>query len=157
MTQTKSCVATSASKRASASPSTCYQVRDKALHGWRLESPSAERYTRTMPQFECLPSRILGLELGVAEGHLRCWRDGAELLLTSEIVVLLGRVLDEKEAVSVELAARATAEVGARHRRSRAPARRPASVDPVHAAPARSRRDARAAGLGRALRQRGPT
>lgn len=87
-----------------------YQVRDKALHGWRLESSSAERYTRIMPQFGRLPSRILGLEFGVAEGRLRCWRDGAELPLTSEIVALLGRVVDEKEAVSAALAARAAAE-----------------------------------------------
>jgi Uma2 family endonuclease len=46
-----------------------YQVRDKALHGWRLESSSAERYTRIMPQFGRLPSRILGLEFGVAESE----------------------------------------------------------------------------------------
>jgi Uma2 family endonuclease len=77
-----------------------YQVRDKALHGWRLESSSAERYTRIMPQFGRLPSRILGLEFGVAEGRLRCWRDGAELPSTLETLELLGRMVDERTAVT---------------------------------------------------------
>lgn len=87
-----------------------YLVHEQSLLGWRLESPSAERYTRIVPQYGRLPSRVLGLEFGVAGGSLRCWRDGAELPLTSEVVALLGRIVDEKEAVNAELRARATAE-----------------------------------------------
>lgn len=87
-----------------------YLLRQDTLLGWRLESADATRYTRILPQFGRLPSRVLGLQFGVAEGRLRCWRDGAELPLTTEIVTLLGRVVDEKEAQNAELRAQASAE-----------------------------------------------
>jgi Uma2 family endonuclease len=85
-------------------------VREQTLLGWRLESPGTGRYTRIVPQYGRLPSRVLGLEFGVAGGRLRCWRDGAELPLTAEIVALLGRLVDEKEAANAELRARAAEE-----------------------------------------------
>lgn len=49
-----------------------YLVHEQSLQGWRLEPPSAERYTRIVPQYGRLPSRVLGLEFGVAGGSLRC-------------------------------------------------------------------------------------
>jgi hypothetical protein len=66
---------------------------------------------------------VLGLEFGVAGGRLRCWRDGAELPLTTDLVALLGRLVDEKAALNAELQARAEAEAGraaaeAEHRRT---------------------------------------
>ncbi len=73
-------------------------VRDQTVKAWRLETPDARRYVRVVPQFGRLPSRVLDLEWAVLEGQLRCWRNGAELPLTTELVTLLGRQLAEKEA-----------------------------------------------------------
>jgi Uma2 family endonuclease len=100
-----------------------YLAREQSLQGWRLEAAESGQYTRIMSQSGRLPSRVLGLEFGVAGGRLRCWRDGAELPLTTDLVALLGRLVDEKAALNAELQARAEAEAGraaaeAEHRRT---------------------------------------
>ena len=128
-----------------------YLVREQSLQGWRLESTSAERYTRIVPQYGRLPSRVLGLELGVAGGSLRCWRDGAELPLTSEVVALLGRIVDEKEAVNAELRARAAAEA----ERAAVEAERAAAEAERAAAEAERRRATLRRSILRTLRLRG--
>lgn len=87
-----------------------YLVREQSLVGWRLEADGDTRYTRIVPQFGRLPSRVLGLEFGVVDARLRCWRGGAELPRTAEVVALLGRIVDEKEALNTALRERAAAE-----------------------------------------------
>ena len=128
-----------------------YSVRERTLQGWWLESPEARRYIRIVPQMGRIPSRTLGLEFAVLGGQLRCWKDGAELPLTSEIVALLGRIVEEKEAVVAELIARASAE----SERAAAEAERAAALAERASAEAEGRQAALRRSILRTLRLRG--
>ena len=82
-----------------------FDVRSARVVGWRLTAPGSRTYVPIVPQFGRIPSETLQLEFGVVDGRIRCWRDGAELPLAEQVIALLGKVLDEKDARLAEVLA----------------------------------------------------
>ena len=75
-----------------------YFIYDRArqkLEGFRLPSPEARRYERMEPRVGRYTSRVLGLELEVAEGHLRLWAGNALLLESHELLARMNEKLEE--------------------------------------------------------------
>ncbi len=71
-----------------------YDCRASRLHGWRLPSAGARTYTQMVPQGGVFPSRILDLELGVAEGRLRFFKNLAQIPTSEELVGRLQKMSD---------------------------------------------------------------
>jgi Uma2 family endonuclease len=69
--------------------------RSKMLRGWRLASPGARFYTQMVPQGGVFPSQVLDLELGIAQGRLRFFKNMAQIPTSEE---LLGRVQEMTDA-----------------------------------------------------------
>lgn len=63
-----------------------FDCRSTRLRGWRLASPGARTYTQMVPQGGLFPSRVLDLDLGVAEGRLRFFKDLAQIPTSEELV-----------------------------------------------------------------------
>jgi Uma2 family endonuclease len=68
--------------------------RSKMLRGWRLASPGARTYAQMVPQGGVFPSQVLDLELGVADGRLRFFKNLAEIPTSEELVGRLQRMTD---------------------------------------------------------------
>lgn len=75
-----------------------FDVRAARVVGWRQVRAGAQTYVPIVPQFGRIPSETLQLEFGVIDGRIHCWRDGAELPLAAQVIALLGKVVDEKDA-----------------------------------------------------------
>lgn len=71
-----------------------YDCRSTRLHGWRLPNAGARTYTQMVPQGGVFPSRVLDLELGVAEGRLRFFKNLAQLPTSEELVGRLQKMTD---------------------------------------------------------------
>ena len=68
--------------------------RTKMLRGWRLAGPGVRTYTQMMPQGGVFPSQVLDLELGVAEGRLRFFKNLAEIPTSEELLGRLQKMTD---------------------------------------------------------------
>jgi Uma2 family endonuclease len=71
-----------------------YDCRAARLHGWRLPTAGARTYTQMVPQGGVFPSRILDLELGVADGRLRFFTNLAQIPTSEELVGRLQKMTD---------------------------------------------------------------
>ncbi len=60
--------------------------RSMQLRGWRLATPGARVYTRMVPQGGVFPSTVFDLELGVADGRLRFFKNLAQIPTSEELV-----------------------------------------------------------------------
>jgi len=63
-----------------------FDCRSTRLRGWRLAKPGARTYTPMVPQGGVFPSLVLDLELGVAEGRLRFYKNLAQIPTSEELV-----------------------------------------------------------------------
>jgi Uma2 family endonuclease len=68
--------------------------RSKRLRGWHLANVGASAYTQLVPQGGVFPSRVLDLELGVAEGRLRFFKNLAQIPTSEELVGRLQKMTD---------------------------------------------------------------
>ncbi len=71
-----------------------FDCRSTRLHGWRLPTDGARTYTQMMPQGGVFPSRVLDLELGVAGGRLRFFKNLAQIPTSEELVGRLQKMTD---------------------------------------------------------------
>jgi Uma2 family endonuclease len=68
--------------------------RSPQLRGWRLPSPGARAYTQMLPQGGVYLSQVLDLELGVADGKLRFFKNLAQVPTSEELVGRLQKMTD---------------------------------------------------------------
>jgi Uma2 family endonuclease len=71
-----------------------FDCQSTRLRGWRLASPGARTYTQMVPQGGVFPSLVLDLELGVAEGRLRFFKNLAQIPTSEELVERLQKMTD---------------------------------------------------------------
>jgi len=71
-----------------------YDCRAKVLRGWRLPGPDAGSYRPLLPQGGMFASQVLGLDLAVADGRLRFFKDLAQIPTSVELVARLQRMTD---------------------------------------------------------------
>jgi Uma2 family endonuclease len=70
-----------------------FDCRSTMLRGWRLAG-GARTYTPMMPQGGVFPSQVLDLELGVAEGRLRFFKNLAQIPTSEELLGRLQKMTD---------------------------------------------------------------
>ncbi len=80
------------------------------LLGYRLPQPDARHYEPIIPQQGAWPSRVLGLELGLASGRLRWMAGGAPLPDAKELISRLTSLTDDALRRAEEQARRAEEE-----------------------------------------------
>src|SRR5689334_9733832 len=71
-----------------------FDCRSKMLRGWRLSGPETRAYTQMVPQGGVFPSQVLDLELGVAEGRLRFFKNLAQIPTSEELLGRLQKMTD---------------------------------------------------------------
>jgi Uma2 family endonuclease len=71
-----------------------FDCRSTRLRGWRLPNAGARTYTQMVPQGGVFPSQVLDLELGVAEGRLRFFKNLAQIPTSEELVGRLQKMTD---------------------------------------------------------------
>jgi hypothetical protein len=75
-----------------------YDCRRATLRGWRLTAPGAQSYRPIVPQGGYFASRVLGLDLGVYERHLRFFTNGALVPNERELAGRLQAAVDQQRA-----------------------------------------------------------
>jgi len=84
------------------------------LWGYRLPGRAARVYQPILPQKGCYRSEALGLELGVRQGRLRFFLEGAPMAEDSELVIdlqsLVDKLREHREREQAELAQQLTEE-----------------------------------------------
>ena len=83
-----------------------YDCRRFILRAYRLPEVGARRYVSVLPHAGRFASLVLELELAVVDGRLRFFKDAAEVPAPSDLVNLLTRMVDEREARVAEAEAR---------------------------------------------------
>jgi Uma2 family endonuclease len=71
-----------------------FDHRTQRLRGWRLPGAGARVYTPIVPQGGSFASRVLDLELGVADRRVRFYKDLAQIPSSEELVGRLQRLTD---------------------------------------------------------------
>jgi Uma2 family endonuclease len=75
-----------------------FDCRRGQLRGWRLAQTGAQSYVPIVPQGGMLPSKVLGLELGVVGTRLRFFANQAMIPSESELVARLQHLADEQQS-----------------------------------------------------------
>jgi Uma2 family endonuclease len=72
-----------------------FDRRRRRLHGHRLAGPGLRTYAPIAAQVGRVPSQVLGLDLAIADGRLRFYRDTSMVLFSDEIIHALEQSVEE--------------------------------------------------------------